>query len=108
MLLKSGQNWYKLLRLATLKDLQGFLITAPAMLIMLLVGKLGVLGIAQSIGGIIAAVAMYSIGQNTSPKHRKYVFGAGLLLFAMAYFPIQFSVIDILTKREKRSGFAYI
>lgn len=136
---KFDPYWYKLLRLATLKGLvQGFLVTAPAMLIMLLVGKEGALGTAQSVGAIIAAVAMYIIGRNTSPKHRLYVFGAGLLLFAiaavingvlysslgvvlfmlflllakplldLAYFPIQFSVIDILTKKEKRSEFAYI
>lgn len=136
---KFDPYWYKLLRLASLKGLvQGFLVTAPAMLIMLLVGKEGALGTAQSIGAIIAAIAMYIIGRNTSPKHRLYVFGTGLVLFAvaaiingilysstgvilfmlflllakplldLAYFPIQFSVIDILTKKEKRSEFAYI
>ncbi|KQC00406.1 MFS transporter [Pedobacter sp. Hv1] len=136
---KFDPYWYKLLRLATLKGLvQGFLVTAPAMLIMLLVGKEGALGTAQSVGAIIAAVVMYIIGRNTSPKHRLYVFGIGLGLFAiaaiingvlynstgvilfmlflllakplldLAYFPIQFSVIDILTKKEKRSEFAYI
>lgn len=136
---KFDPYWYKLLRLATLKGLvQGFLVTAPAMLIMLLVGKEGALGTAQSIGAIIAAIAMYIIGRNTSPKHRLYIFGTGLVLFAiaaiingvlysslgvilfmlflllakplldLAYFPIQFSVIDILTKKEKRSEFAYI
>ncbi|RZK54783.1 MAG: MFS transporter [Pedobacter sp.] len=136
---KFDPYWYKLLRLASLKGLvQGFLVTAPAMLIMLLVGKEGALGTAQSVGAIIAAIAMYIIGRNTSPKHRLYVFGTGLVLFAvaaiingilysstgvilfmlflllakplldLAYFPIQFSVIDILTKKEKRSEFAYI
>lgn len=29
-------------------------------------------------------------------------------LLDLAYFPIQFSVIDILTRKEKRSEFAYI
>lgn len=136
---KFDPYWYKLLKLASLKGLvQGFLVTAPAMLIMRLVGKEGALGTAQSVGAIIAAIAMYIIGRNTSPKHRLYVFGAGLGLFAiaaiingvlfssfgvilfmlflllakplldLAYFPIQFSVIDILTKKEKRSEFAYI
>ncbi|MFA6275561.1 MAG: MFS transporter [Pedobacter sp.] len=136
---KFDPYWYKLLRLASLKGLvQGFLVTAPAMLIMLLVGKEGALGTAQSVGAIIAAVVMYIIGRKTSPKHRLFVFGAGLVLFAiaaiingilysstgvilfmlfllmakplldLAYFPIQFSVIDILTKKEKRSEFAYI
>lgn len=136
---KFDPYWYKLLRLASLKGLvQGFLVTAPAMLIMLLVGKEGALGTAQSVGAIIAAFVMYIIGRKTTPKHRVYVFGAGLLLFAIAaiingvlynstgvilfmlllllakplldiaYFPIQYSVIDILTKKEKRSEFAYI
>lgn len=136
---KFDPYWYKLLRLASLKGLvQGFLVTAPAMLIMLLLGKEGALGTAQSVGAVIAAVAMYIIGRKTSPKHRLQVFGVGLALFALAaiingllfnsvgvilfmlflllakplldlaYFPIQFSVIDILTKKEKRSEFAYI
>ncbi|WP_231464562.1 MFS transporter [Pedobacter sp. Leaf132] len=136
---KFDPYWYKLLRLASLKGLvQGFLVTAPAMLIMLLVGKEGALGTAQSVGAIIAAFVMYIIGRKTAPKHRVYVFGAGLLLFAIAaiingilynstgviifmlllllakplldiaYYPIQYSVIDILTKKEKRSEFAYI
>ncbi|WP_231491244.1 MFS transporter [Pedobacter sp. Leaf170] len=136
---KFDPYWYKLLRLASLKGLvQGFLVTAPAMLIMLLVGKEGALGTAQSVGAIIAAFVMYIIGRKTAPKHRVYVFGAGLLIFAIAaiingilynstgviifmlllllakplldiaYYPIQYSVIDILTKKEKRSEFAYI
>lgn len=136
---KFDPYWYKLLRLASLKGLvQGFLVTAPAMLIMLLVGKEGALGTAQSVGAIIAAFVMYIIGRKTTPKHRIYVFGTGLLLFAIAaiingilynstgvilfmlllllakplldiaYYPIQYSVIDILTKKEKRSEFAYI
>ena len=136
---KFDPYWYKLLRLASLKGLvQGFLVTAPAMLIMLLVGKEGALGTAQSVGAIIAAFVMYIIGRKTTPKHRIYVFGTGLVLFAIAaiingilynstgvilfmlllllakplldiaYYPIQYSVIDILTKKEKRSEFAYI
>lgn len=136
---KFDPYWYKLLRLASLKGLvQGFLVTAPAMLIMLLVGKEGALGTAQSVGAIIAAFVMYIIGRKTTPKHRIYVFGTGLVIFAVAaiingilynstgvilfmlllllakplldiaYYPIQYSVIDILTKREKRSEFAYI
>lgn len=131
--------WYRLMFLAVLKGLvQGFLVTAPAMLIMLLLGKEGALGTAQSVGAIFAAVLMYVIGRNTTPAHRVYVFGTGLVLFTiaalingilfnetgvilfmlflllakplldLAYFPIQFSVIDILTKKEKRSEFAYI
>lgn len=136
---KFDPYWYRLLFLAVLKGLvQGFLVTAPAMLIMLLLGKEGALGTAQSIGAIFAAILMYIIGRSTGPQHRVYVFGAGLLLFTiaalingilfnetgvilfmlflllakplldLAYFPIQFSVIDLLCKKEKRSEFAYI
>lgn len=131
--------WYRLMFLAVLKGLvQGFLVTAPAMLIMLLLGKEGALGTAQSVGAIFAAILMYIIGRRTIPEHRIYVFGTGLVLFTiaavingilfnqtgvilfmlflllakplldLAYFPIQFSVIDVLIKKEKRSEFAYI
>ncbi|EDM37205.1 Transporter, MFS superfamily protein [Pedobacter sp. BAL39] len=136
---KFDPYWNKLMFLAVLKGLvQGFLVTAPAMLIMLLLGKEGALGTAQSVGAIFAAILMYIIGRKTGPEHRIYVFGTGLVLFTiaalingilfnetgvilfmlflllakplldLAYFPIQFSVIDILTKKEKRSEFAYI
>jgi len=131
--------WYRLLSLAMLKGLaQGFLVTAPAMLIMLLLGKEGALGSAQSIGAIIAAVIMYILGRLTKPSDRIKIFAAGLGLFALgailngilfnqtgvvlfilllliakplldlAYFPIQFKVIDIVSKIEKRGEFAYI
>lgn len=131
--------WYKLLSLALLKGLaQGFLVTAPAMLIMLLLGKEGALGTAQSIGAVIAAVIMYVLGRLSKPSDRIKIFAAGLLLFALgavlngilfnqtgvvifilllliakplmdlAYFPIQFKVIDIVSKIEKRGEFAYI
>jgi len=131
--------WRKLLVLASLKGLaQGYLVTAPAMLIMRLLGKEGALGTAQSVGAIIAAVIMYIIGRVSKPEHRIYIFSAGLILFFVAalcngilfnatgvilfmlflllakpmldisYFPIQFSVIDILSKIENRNEFAYI
>ncbi len=131
--------WRKLLMLASLKGLaQGYLVTAPAMLIMLLLGKEGALGTAQSVGAIIAAVLMYIIGRAAKPEHRITIFAGGLICFTlaaifngafynatgvvifmlflllakplldMAYFPIQFSVIDILSKKEKRNVYAYI
>ena len=136
---KFHQLWYKLLSLSLLKGLvQGFLVTAPAMLIMLLLGKEGALGTAQSIGAIIAAVIMYILGRLSKPSDRIKIFTAGLVLFALgavinavlfnqtgvilfilllliakplmdlAYFPIQFKVIDIVSKIEKRGEFAYI
>lgn len=131
--------WNKLLVLAALKGLaQGFLVTAPAMLIMLLLGKEGALGTAQSIGAVIAAFVMYIIGRTAKPSDRVKIFAVGLTLFALgavfngvlfnatgvvifilllliakplmdlAYFPIQFRVIDIVSKIENRSEFAYI
>src|SRR3546814_660711 len=131
--------WNKMLLLAALKGLtQGFLVTAPAMLIMRLLGQEGALGTAQSIGAIVAAVMMYVIGRITGPRHRLAIFAVGLICFALAavingvlfnavgvvlfmlfllmakplldlaYFPIQLGVIDILSKKENRSEFAYI
>lgn len=132
-------QWYRLLLLAALKGLaQGFLVTAPAMLIMRLVGQEGALGTVQSTGAIVAAVIMYILGRRTAPSHRLAIFTIGLVCFALAafingilfnalgvllfmlflliakplldlaYFPIQFSVIDILKRLEKRNEFAYI
>lgn len=131
--------WYRLLILAALKGLaQGFLVTAPAMLIMLLIGKEGALGTAQSIGAVLAAVIMYVVGRLSKPADRIKIFALGLSLFALgaivngvlfnqmgvvvfililliakplmdlAYFPIQFRVIDIVSKIETRSEFSYI
>lgn len=131
--------WNKLLILASLKGLvQGFLVTAPAMLIMLLLGKEGTLGTAQSVGAVIAAIMMYIVGRISKPEHRLNIFLTGLVLFTiaallngilfnqvgvilfmlfllvakplmdLAYFPIQFRVIDIVSKIENRGEFAYI
>ncbi len=131
--------WRKFLVLAALKGLvQGFLVTAPAMLVMLLLGKEGALGTAQSIGAILAATLMYVIGRYSSPKHRLQILSAGLILFAvaavfnavlfnatgvvlfllflllakplmdLAYFPIQYRVINVVGAIEKRSEYAYI
>jgi len=131
--------WNKLLLLALLKGLgQGFLVTAPSMLIMTLLGDEGSLGLAQTLGAMVAAIAMYILGRVTKPGDRIKIFGTGLVLFLMAalsnailysatgvvlfmlflliakplldlaYFPIQFRVIDIVKQIEKRSEFSYI
>lgn len=136
---KFNPLWYKLLYLALLKGLaQGFLVTAPAMLIMLLLGKEGALGTAQSIGAVIAAAIMYILGRLSKPSDRIKIFASGLILFAvgatlngilfdqvgvvlfilllliakpmldLAYFPIEFKVIEIVSKIENRGEFAYI
>ncbi len=131
--------WYRLLGLAALKGLaQGFLVTAPAMLILQFFGNEGALGTATSIGAVIAALIMYILGRISKPSDRIKIFAWGLGLFALgaavngvlfsqlgvvifilllliakplmdlAYFPIQFQVIDIVSAIEKRSEFAYI
>ncbi len=131
--------WHKLQALATLKGLaQGFLVTAPAMLIFKILGEEGALGKAQSIGAILAAIIIYFIGRLSKPSDRVKTFSVGLILFAigacvnafffdelgvvvfllllliakplmdLAYFPIQLRVIDIVSKIEKRGEFTYI
>jgi YQGE family putative transporter len=131
--------WNKLLLLASFKGLaQGFLVTAPAMLIFKLLGEEGALGKAQSIGAILAAIIIYCIGRFSKPSDRIKTFSAGLILFALgaclngvlfdktgvivfllllliakplmdlAYFPIQLRVIDIVSRIEKRGEFTYI
>lgn len=131
--------WNKLLSLAMFKGLaQGFLVTAPAMLIFKLLGEEGALGKAQSIGAILAAIIIYFIGRFSKPEDRIKTFSVGLILFAvgaclngflynqtgviifllllliakplmdLAYFPIQLKVIDIVSRIEKRGEFTYI
>lgn len=131
--------WYKLLSLAMFKGLaQGFLVTAPAMLIFKILGEEGALGKAQSIGAVLAAIIIYFIGRFSKPSDRINIFAVGLVLFAigaclngvmfnqtsviifllllliakplmdLAYFPIQLRVIDIVCRIEKRGEFAYI
>lgn len=136
---KFDKLWYKMLFLAALKGLaQGYLVTAPAILIMHLVGDENSLGTIQSISGIITAVVLYFLGRLSKPEHRIYIFSAGLVIFLIgtlvngimfssvgvivfmickvlfqplhdiAYFPIQMKVIDVLSAKEKRNEFAYI
>lgn len=131
--------WYKLLSLAMFKGLaQGFLVTAPAMLIFKILGEEGALGKAQSIGAILAAIIIYFIGRFSKPSDRIKTFSVGLILFAvgaclngflydktgvivfllllliakplmdLAYFPIQLRVIDIVSRIERRGEFTYI
>ncbi|MDZ4147487.1 MAG: MFS transporter [Flavobacteriaceae bacterium] len=131
--------WRKLLVIAGLKGMiQGYLVTAPAILVMRLVGDEGSLGELQSISGILTACLLYLIGRVSKPKHRIYIFTVGLLVFLfgtvvngilfsaigvivfvlckvvfqplhdIAYFPVQMRVIDVVSKKEKRHEFAYI
>jgi MFS transporter, YQGE family, putative transporter len=131
--------WKKMLVLAVLKGLaQGYLVTAPAILIMRLVGNEGSVGLVQSVSGVVTAIVLYILGRTTKPSDRIYIFIIGLLIFLVgtlvngilfsaigvmvfvlckvlfaplhdiAYFPTQMRVIDVVSKIEKRSEFAYI
>jgi MFS transporter, YQGE family, putative transporter len=136
---KFDKLWRKMLLLSSLKGLaQGYLVTAPAILIMRLVGDEGSLGNIQSLSGVLSAVVLYILGRVSKPKDRIYIFSAGLVIFFIgtlvngiafspvgvivfmicmvlfrplhdiAYFPIQMKVIDVLSLKENRNQFAYI
>jgi YQGE family putative transporter len=131
--------WNKQILLAALKGLvQGFLVTAPAMLIMKYVGKEGSLGLIQGISGGLTAILIYLLGRLTKPKHRIFVFGIGIIIFLigtiingielsmtgvmvfvlckvffqplhdLAYYPIMMKVIDVVSLKEGRNQYAYI
>lgn len=136
---KFHKLWYKMLGLASLKGIaQGYIVTAPVMLIMKLVGEEGALGVIQSIAALLSALLLYLLGRVTKPEHRIPIFASGLALFVLgalinaslfsalgvllfvlcllfarplldlAYFPIQLKVIDVLAKWENRNEFTYI
>ena len=131
--------WKKMLALAGLKGLaQGYLVTAPAILIMRMVGDEGSLGLVQSISGVATAIMLYLLGRTAKPNQRIYIFAAGLIIFLIgtlangilfsaigviifvlckvlfqplhdiAYFPIQMKVIDVVSHIESRNEFTYI
>jgi len=131
--------WYKQLLLAGLKGMvQGFLVTAPAILILRYVGQEGSLGLIQGLSGAVTAFLIYLLGRLAKPKHRIAIFSAGLSIFLvgtivngielsatgvivfilckvffqplhdLAYYPIMMKVIDVLSEREKRNKYAYI
>ncbi len=131
--------WKKMMVLAGLKGLaQGYLVTAPAILIMRIVGNEGSLGLIQGISGIGTAFMLYILGRTTKPSDRIYIFSIGLFIFLagtlfngilfsaigvmifvlckvlfaplhdIAYYPTEMRVIDVVSKIENRSEFAYI
>lgn len=131
--------WNKMLRLAALKGVaQGYIVTAPTMLVMTHVGKEGSLGLIQGVAAAVSAVLLYVLGRKTTAKHRVAIYGIGCTLFVLgaalnavlysavgvilfilcllfarplldiAYFPIQLNVIDIVAEKEKRNTFTYI
>jgi len=131
--------WKKFLTLAGLKGMvQGFLVTAPAILIMRLVGDEGSLGLIQGIGGGVTAILVYVLGRVTKPQHRMRIFGFGLVVFFigalvngilfsaigaiifvlckvlfqplhdLAYFPTMMKTIDAVSAIENRNEYTYI
>lgn len=131
--------WRKMLTMAMLKGTaQGFIIAAPVMLVMRLIGNEGAIGSIQSLGSGLSAIMLYIIGRSAAPRHRMKIFAAGLTLFLLgalmntalfsstgaiifvgclvfarplldlAYFPIQLGVIECVSKRENRSQFTYL
>jgi YQGE family putative transporter len=139
LFIKFDRIWNKMLGLASLKGLaQGYIVTAPTMLILSLVGKEGSLGLIQGVAAAVSAILLYVLGRVTGPKHRLLIYGIGCLLFMagallnatlysalgvilfmmcllfarplldIAYFPIQLKVIDYVAEKEKRNEFSYI
>ncbi len=139
LFLKFDKLWNKMLGLAALKGVaQGYIVTAPTMLILTLVGKEGSLGLIQGIAAVVSAILLYVLGRVTFPKHRLLIYGIGCGLFVLgalfnavlfsapgvilfmmcllfarplldiAYFPTQLKVIDVVAKKENRNEFAYI
>ena len=139
LFIKFDRIWNKMLGLASLKGLaQGYIVTAPTMLILSLVGKEGSLGLIQGVAAAVSAILLYVLGRVTGPKHRLLIYGIGCLLFMVgallnatlysalgvilfmmcllfarplldiAYFPIQLKVIDYVAEKEKRNEFSYI
>lgn len=131
--------WVKMLSLAGLKGMvQGFLVTAPAILVMKFLGSEGSLGLIQGIGGALTAILVYILGRVARPQDRIKIFGFGLLIFFigtlangimfsafgviifvlckvffqplhdLAYYPIMMKAIDVVSEIEKRDGYTYI
>jgi YQGE family putative transporter len=130
--------WWRMIELAFLKGLaHGYILTAPAMLIMLFLGQEGTLGATQAIGGVFSALLLYTAGRAAGPRHRMAILLAGLLLFFagsaanalffnsagtlifigclllakplldLAYNPIELRVVDVVSRLEGRSEYAY-
>lgn len=131
--------WKKMLAMAALKGMvQGFLVTAPAILVLKLVGDEGILGVIQGVSGALTALLVYILGRIARPEDRIKIFVSGLVLFFigtllngllysavgvilfvlckvifqplfdLAYFPIMMRTIDVVAKIEKRNEYAYI
>jgi YQGE family putative transporter len=131
--------WNKMLVLSSLKGMvQGFLVTAPAILVLKLVGNEDTLGLIQSISGALTAILVYVLGRIAQPKDRLKILACGVLIFFsgtlfngilfsasgvilfvlckvifqplydLAYYPIMMQAIDVVAKTEKRNQYTYI
>lgn len=139
MYIKFHPLWKKFIVLANLKGMvQGFLVTAPAILVMRLVGDESTLGMIQGIGGAVTAILVYILGRVAKPEHRMKIFGLGLSVFFigtlvngimfcavgviifvlckvlflplhdLAYFPTMMKTIDTVSVIENRNEYTYI
>ena len=118
--------------------MQGAIMIFPILLILSMIGGVNVLGVIVSGGQIVSAVILYLIGRFAKPKHRLAIYIVSISLFTLAilihgslysvlgviiynvlqfiakplhdvaYFPTEFRVIDIVSKKENRSEFSYI
>lgn len=131
--------WVRMLGLAALFGLgQGYLAIAPALLVLMLVGKEGALGSIVSMGGVLSAIALYAIGRVAKARHRVAVLSLGFVMFLIgavvnttlfdafgvlifmgclvvaksalqwAYYPIEMNTIDAVSGVEERNIYAYI
>lgn len=131
--------WIKMLLLSALKGLvQGFLVTAPAILVMYFLGSEGKLGLIQGLGGLLTALLVYVLGRVSKPGHRVFILAGGIVVFLvgtlfncilfsaagvivfvlckvlfqplhdLAYFPIMMRCIDVVSACEQRSEYTYI
>ena len=136
---KFDRLWNKMMALAALKGVaQGYIVTAPTMLVLTHVGKEGSLGLITGMAAALSAILLYALGRLTTPKHRLAIYLAACLLFVLgalfnaglysamgvilfmvcllfarplldiAYFPTQLKVIDVVAAKEDRNAFAYI
>ena len=136
---KFHRLWNEMLSLASLKGMvQGFLVTAPSILILKFIGGEGELGLIQGVGGALTAVIVYVLGRVAKPQHRMAIFGTGLFVFFagtlancmlfsaagayifilckiffqpihdLAYYPTMMKTIDTVSAIEKRDGYTYI
>ena len=118
--------------------MQGAIMIFPILLILSIIGGVNMLGVIVSGGQIISAIMLYLIGRFTKPKHRMIVYIVSITFFVTAilihgtlysvmgviiynilqfiakplhdvsYFPTEFRVIDIVSRKEQRNEFSYI